>query len=81
VFTMFYVVDKDMSGMDAVKASFSLTTSRLGDTVLFYVLGIVVFVIGAILCLVGLLAAVPVVLAAAAYTYRVLNNEPVSPAA
>lgn len=81
MFTMFYVVDKDMPAMDAVKASISLTTSRLGDTVLFYVLGIICVVVGAILCLVGLLAAVPVVLAGAAYTFRLLNNEPVAPVA
>lgn len=81
MFTMFYVVDKDLPAVEAVKASVSLTTSRLGDTVLFYVLGIICLVVGAILCLVGLLAAVPVVLAGAAYTYRVLNDEPVAPAA
>ena len=81
LFAMFYVVDKDMAPMDAIKASYSLTTSKIGETILFYLLGIVVIVVGAILCLVGLLAAVPVVLAGAAYTFRVLNNEPVSPAA
>jgi len=74
-------VDKDMEPMDAIKASFSLTTSKLGETILFYLLGIVVIIVGAILCLVGLLAAVPVVLAGAAYTFRVLNDEPVSPVA
>jgi hypothetical protein len=81
VFTMFYVVDKGLSGVDAIKASVSLVTSRIGETILFYLLAAVVLVVGAILCLIGLLAAVPVVLAAAAYTYRVLNNEPVAPAA
>jgi uncharacterized membrane protein len=81
LFAMFYVVDKDMAPMDAIKASVSLTTSRVGETILFYLLGIVVIIVGAILCLVGLLAAVPVVLAGAAYTFRVLNNEPVTPAA
>ena len=81
VFTMFYVVDKGLSGVDAIKASVSLVTSRIGETILFYVLAAVVLVVGAILCLIGLLAAVPVVLAAAAYTFRVLNNEPVAPAA
>jgi uncharacterized membrane protein len=80
LFAMFYVVDKDMAPMDAIKASISLTTSKVGETILFYLLGIVVLIIGAILCLVGLLAAVPVVLAGAAYTFRVLNNEPVTPA-
>jgi uncharacterized membrane protein len=81
VFTMFFVVDKGLSGVDAVKASVSLVTSKIGDTILFYLLAAVVLIVGAILCLVGLLAAVPVVLAGAAYTFRVLNNEPVSPAA
>jgi len=42
---------------------------------------IVTIVVGVIACLVGILAAIPVVLAAAAYTFRVLHNEPVSPAA
>jgi len=80
LFAMFFVVDKDMAPMDAIRASVSLITSRLGETILFYVLGIIVIIVGAILCLVGLLAAVPVVLAGAAYTFRVLNNEPVTPA-
>jgi uncharacterized membrane protein len=80
VFAMFYVVDKGLAGVEAIKASVSLVTSHLGETILFYLLAAVCLIVGAILCLVGLLAAVPVVLAGAAYTFRVLNNEPVSPA-
>ena len=78
--TMFYVVDEDMAPMDAAKASVSFATSHLGDTVVFYLLGIVAFIVGAILCLVGLLVAAPVVLIAAAYTFRVLNGRQVAPA-
>jgi uncharacterized membrane protein len=81
VFTLFFVVDKGLSGVDAIKASVSLVTSRLGDTILFYLLAAVVLIVGAILCGVGLLVAVPVVLAGAAYTFRTLNNEPVAPVA
>jgi len=81
VFAMFFVVDKGLQGVEAIKASVSLVTSKIGETILFYLLGAVVLIVGAILCLVGLLAAVPVVLAGAAYTFRVLNNEPVSPVA
>lgn len=81
VFAMFYVVDKDMEPVEAIKASVNLTTSKLGDTVIFYLLGIVVLVVGAILCGIGLLAAVPVVLGGAAYTFRLLNNETVTPPA
>lgn len=81
VFAMFYVVDKDQQGVEAIKSSITLVTSHIGETILFYLLAAVCLIVGAILCLVGLLAAVPVVLAGAAYTFRVLNNEPVSPAA
>ncbi|MFL6106113.1 MAG: hypothetical protein ACJ72L_04055 [Marmoricola sp.] len=80
-FSMFFVVDKDMAPMDAVKASVSFMTGHLGDTIVFYLLAIVTIVVGLIACLVGVLAAIPVVLAAAAYTFRVLHDEPVTPAA
>lgn len=80
-FTMFYVVDKDMAPMDAVKASYNLVTSRLGDMVLLAVLSFVTILVGVLACLVGVLAAIPVVLVGAAYTFRLLNNEPVVPAA
>jgi uncharacterized membrane protein len=81
MFAMFFVVDKGMAPVDAIKASVSLTTSRLGDTVVFYILAALVVVAGAIVCGVGLLAAVPVALGAAGYTFRVLQGEPVSPVA
>jgi uncharacterized membrane protein len=79
--TMFYVVDQGMEPMDAVKASIKFTTDNLGNTVVFYLLGIVAFVVGAILCLVGLLVAAPVVLIGAAFTFRRLNGQQVSPVA
>ena len=80
VFAMFYVVDKDMAPMDAIKASYEFVTGHLGETIVWYLLSAITIIVGAILCLVGLLAAVPIVLAGAAYTFRVLNNEPVTPA-
>jgi uncharacterized membrane protein len=78
---MFYVVDEGLAPMDAIKASISFSTSHLGETIVFYLLGIVVIVVGAILCLVGLLVAIPVLLVAAAFTFRVLNGKQVAPVA
>ena len=66
---------------DAIKASFSFTTSNLGETILFFLLAAVVSAIGGIACGIGILVAYPVVLVGQAYTFRVLNNEPVTPAA
>ena len=36
---MFFVVDKGMEPMDAVKASVNFATAHLGDTIVFYLLG------------------------------------------
>jgi uncharacterized membrane protein len=80
-FTMYFVVDQDMAPMDAVRASYKFTTGHLGETILFYLLAGLMLIVGALLCLVGLLAAVPVALIGGAYTYRVLQNQPVSPTA
>ncbi len=75
---LFYVVDQDMGPTEAIKASVSFVTSHLGDTIVFYLLGLVVLFIGALLCGIGLLVAVPIVLIAAAFTFRVLNGQQVT---
>lgn len=78
-FTLFFVVDKQMGAVDAIRASVSMVTQHLGDTILWYILAAVVSFVGAILCGVGLLVAAPVVLIGFAYTYRRLQHEPVTP--
>jgi len=80
-FTIPFIVDKNMSATDAIKASFRLCVDNLGATILWYLLAIVCIIVGAILCLVGLLVAAPVVLIGLAYTFRRLQGEAVSPAA
>ena len=78
-YAMLFVVDQRMGAVDAIKASISFTTSHLGETILFFLLYLVVTFIGGLLCGVGLLVAYPVVLVAQAYTYRTLRGETVSP--
>jgi uncharacterized membrane protein len=80
MFTMLFVVDKQMPAVDAIKASIKLVTDNLGPSILFYLLAAVCILVGACLCGVGLLVAAPVVLIALAYTYRRFQNEPVTPA-
>jgi uncharacterized membrane protein len=79
MFTMLFVVDKQMQAVDAIKASVKLVTDNLGSAILFYLLAAVVILVGACLCLIGLLVAAPVVLIGLAYTYRRLQDEPVVP--
>lgn len=79
-YTLFFVVDRNMEPVEAIKASFSFVTANLGHTIVYYLLGILVVIAGAILCGVGLLAAVPIAVVGAAYTFRRLQGQEVTPA-
>ncbi|WP_148573358.1 hypothetical protein [Nocardioides caldifontis] len=79
MYTMYFVIDRRLAPVDAIKASIQLTTQNLGPTLLFFLLAIVVGFVGALLCGIGLLVAVPVIVLGQAYTYRALQNEPVAP--
>lgn len=78
-FAMYFTVDKGVAGFGAIKASVALVTGNLGNVLVFFLLGIAVMIVGALACLVGLFVAIPVMIVAAAYTFRVLNNQPVAP--
>lgn len=80
-FTMYFVVDQQMSGKDAVMASIRFVLNNLGPVALFSLLAVVVMVIGLILCGIGVFVAAPVALIAQAYTYRQLHGQPVAEAA
>lgn len=76
-FTLFYVLDKGMEPIEAIKASFGLVNRNLGTTVGLYIGVIIAAIIGGILCGIGLLVTIPVALIATAYVYRRMNGETV----
>lgn len=77
-FTFWFVIDKHLSPVDALKASYQLVTANLSTTVLFYLLCILIIIAGAVLCGVGLLVAVPVVLLATAFLFKRLLGDPIA---
>jgi uncharacterized membrane protein len=79
-YTIFFVVDRNMEPVEAIKASYNFVVANLGNTLVYYLLGILVVIAGAILCGVGLLAAVPIAVIGAAYTFRRLQGQQVTPA-
>ena len=79
MFTIYFVVDKDMSPVDAIKASFAMTTQRLGETVVFAILSYLVVMVGFLVCGIGALVSVPVAIIATAFAFRRLHGEPVVP--
>lgn len=79
LFTMYFVVDKDASPVEAIKLSFALVKANIGNTVVLILLSIVVVIAGFLALCVGLLVALPVLAIAWAYAYKSYLGEPVAP--
>lgn len=73
-YSLYFVVDRDLEPMAAVKASFELTKNNLGSTLVWYIVGAIVAFAGFLACGVGALVSLPVVLLGTAYTYRTLTG-------
>jgi uncharacterized membrane protein len=78
LFWGYFLVDKNMSPIEAITASFNLVKDNLGTVIVFWLLTILVTIAGAILCGVGLIVAIPVVVIATGYMYKRLQGEPVA---
>ena len=76
-FTLFFIIDRKVGAIDALKASFDFTTKNFGILVLFSILAVVILVAAAIFCLLPLLVAFPVVLIAQTFLYLRLQGRPV----
>lgn len=76
-YSLYFVIDKDMAPMDAVKASFELTTKNLGSTIIWYLVGGLIAVAGVIACGIGVIATIPITLLGTAYTYKKLTGQEV----
>jgi len=77
-FALYFVIDRNMQALDAIKASFTMVTRNFGPLILFFLAALAAYIVGACLCGVGLLAAIPIVVIAQAYTFRTLNDDPVT---
>ena len=77
-FTLYFVVDKNMPALEAIKASVSFVNKNMGTLIGFFLAALVAYFVGALLCGIGLLVAIPVVIIAQAYTYRTLQGESVA---
>jgi uncharacterized membrane protein len=73
-FAIAFVVDKSLSPIDAVKASYSTTRANLGNTALSWLVQYAAVLVGEVLCFVGLLAGLPIAALIHTYTYRKLSG-------
>ncbi|MFS3128442.1 hypothetical protein ACLM5J_08540 [Nocardioides sp. Bht2] len=80
-FTTYFIVGKDQDAITAIKSSFSLTASNFGAVLLFAVLAVCVAFVGLLACCIGIVVVYPITVVGTAYTFRVLQSEPVAPLA
>ncbi|SEH67722.1 Uncharacterized membrane protein [Mycolicibacterium rutilum] len=77
LFTMFTVVallDRNLSPIDAIKASFDIAKNNFGQVLLTFIVVVAVFIVGLLLCGVGLLVAFPLMTLIEVYAYRKLSG-------
>lgn len=77
-YVVFFILDKGLGAVAAIKASWGFVNKNLGSLIGLYLASALAIFIGALLCGIGLLVALPVVLLAEAYAFRTLNNEEVA---
>jgi hypothetical protein len=76
-YALFYVIDKNMGAVDAIRASVQLTLKYPGVLIVFAIVSAIILTVAAVLCFLPLLVAFPVVLIAQADLYKRLQDEPV----
>ncbi len=79
-FTTVAIVDRNLSPMDGIRASFALAKANFGTVLLAWLVGLAIEFVGFLACGVGLLVAIPVSYLFQAYTWRKLSGGAVAPA-
>lgn len=72
-------LDKGMGAVDAIKRSYEMVMSNLGQVLLILLVSYLVYYVGSLACGIGVLVTAPIALVMICYSYRALNNEPVAP--
>jgi uncharacterized membrane protein len=77
-YSLYFVIDKGMAPVEAIKASITLVKDNLGNALIWAIVGYLVAGAGAIACGVGVLVTYPLVMIGTAYTYKKLTAQPVA---
>jgi uncharacterized membrane protein len=78
-FAIAFVVDRSLSPVESIKASFETIRSNFGGALLSWLVQYAIVVVGAFVCGIGLLVAFPLALLIQVYTYRKLSGGQVVP--
>jgi len=73
MFVPYFIIDKNLGAVDAIKASWKATKGNLMELFLLGALCMLVVIVGALALLIGLVWAIPTTIIASAYAYRKLS--------
>jgi uncharacterized membrane protein len=73
-FAIAFVVDRSLSPVGSIKASFETIKSNFGGALLAWLVQYAIVVVGALVCGIGLLVALPIAMLIHIYTYRKLSG-------
>lgn len=79
MFTIAFVVDRNLPAFEALKASFTTVRSDIGSALLSWLVQALLMVAGIFACGVGILVGAPLALLIQVYTYRRLAGGPLAP--
>jgi uncharacterized membrane protein len=79
IWTIYALLDRNLSPVDAIKASVEMTRANVLNTFLAWLISSVIISIGAVVCYVGLLVAAPLGSLFLVYSYRRLSGGQVAP--
>jgi uncharacterized membrane protein len=74
-----FIVARGAGATEAYWASIRFTKANLGSVFVLMLLSVLVMIAGFLACCVGLIVAMPIASIAAAYSFKVLQGEPVAP--
>lgn len=79
VFAPLRALERGEGPVDAIKGSFEMVQTNLGQVLLVVLVSYLVYYVGALACGIGLLVTAPIALIAICWSYRVINGEPIAP--
>jgi len=77
-YASYFLLDRNLSPVDALKASVSFVSKNLGSAFVWSIVAFIVTILGICLCVVGLLATIPIATIGTAFTYKKLTGQPVA---
>ncbi|HZC90059.1 MAG TPA: hypothetical protein VE400_05200 [Mycobacterium sp.] len=80
LFTIAFAIDRGLSPIDALKASFATVRSHIGSTLVSLLTQVLIVLLGFLACGIGIIVAGPVALLVQVYTYRRLSGGSVAAA-